>query len=68
MDTNRQFTPQMCIRDSLYHSFSPFVMCYALYGLISRKMRRRKAVMLIGLILLTQILSALALGSRGRCV
>lgn len=50
---------------NLYHSFSPFVMCYALYGLISRKMRRRKAFMLIGLILLTQILSALALGSRG---
>lgn len=50
---------------NLSHSFSPFVMCYSFYGLITNKLRVKRAFMIIGLIFFSQMFAALAYGSRG---
>ncbi len=50
---------------NLNNAFSPFVMCYAFYGLITHQVRQKKAVFIIGLIFFSQMFSALAIGSRG---
>lgn len=50
---------------NLMHSFAPFVMCYALYGLISKKVKQSRCFLLLALIMLSKFFAALALGSRG---
>lgn len=50
---------------NLNNAFSPFVMCYAFYGLITHQIRQKKALLIIGLIFFSQMFSALAIGSRG---
>lgn len=50
---------------NLMNSFSPFVMCYSLYGLISKKISQSRAFLLLGLIFFSKFFSALAIGSRG---
>ena len=50
---------------NLYHSFTPFVMCYALYGRVTHKLSSQRVYFIILLIFIVQVLSALANGSRG---
>lgn len=50
---------------NLMNGFVPFVMCYAFYGLITKKIITQKAVFILLLIFITKIFMALALGSRG---
>lgn len=50
---------------NLMWSFSPFVMCYALYGLISKKISQSRAFLLLSLIFFSKLFAALSLGSRG---
>lgn len=50
---------------NLMNGFVPFVMCYAFYGLISRKIKQQKALFILLLVFITKIFMALSLGSRG---